>query len=168
LEFHGLFSICMTSVNMLSNLHSLVEGQARAYLSARLGGGDLVEMFLSKFGDADRSARALRLAYDEAAPALIKPGLGDWGETCLLALPPGDKGERFHESARKVITSAELHLAPSSDEILLQREYTRLPLTAVPQSGPLAENAYTQAMYANAAPPHTRTDIGDWAEIGND
>jgi eukaryotic-like serine/threonine-protein kinase len=168
LEFHGLFSMCMTSVNMLSNLQSLVEEQARAFLSARLGEGDLVEMFLGKFGDPDRAARALRLAYDEAAPTLIKPSSEDWGEVCLLALPPGEAGEPFHHVSRKALTKREIDLAPSANEILLQREYTRLPLTAVPQSGPLAENAYTQALYANAAPPHTRTDVGEWAEIAAD
>jgi hypothetical protein len=125
-------------------------------------------MFLGKFGDSDRAARALRLAYDEAAPTLIKPSSEDWGEICLVALPPGEAGEPFHHVARKALTKREIDLAPSTNEILLQREYTRLPLTAVPQSGPLAENAYTQALYANAAPPHTRTDVGEWADIAAD
>jgi hypothetical protein len=164
-EFHGLFHVCMTSVNMLGGLQVMVEEQTRSFLASRLGDGDLVEMFLAKFGDADKSARALRVAYDDAAPAIVKPSHAERGEVCLLALPPGESGEPFHHVARKALTGRDVTLAASVDEILVHREFTRLPLTDLPQLGPLAENAYTQALYSNQSPPHSRSDVGQWFDV---
>jgi hypothetical protein len=50
-------------------------------------------------------------------------------------------------------------VGPGSDDILLYRERSNLPLSELPQLGPLGLDAYRQLSAAEQFTPHCRCDI---------
>ena len=74
-------------------------------------------------------------------------------------------GEAIRHIAEKALPAPPSSYFASADEVLLYREYTHVPLSALPQLGPLAEDAYKAAIDAQAASPHTRSDVPAWQDV---
>jgi serine/threonine protein kinase len=163
-EYQALHSVCLSSVNMLGNLQTIVTEQSRQFLSAKLGEVSVAGMFFARYPEARTATLALKKAYDEAAPPGVSPTLAV-AEACILGVPSLEQSNDFHQIMAHITGEDEIELAVSQDEIVVHREQTRLPLTSVPQSGPLAEDAYTAAQGGGQNPPHSRIDVGQWFDI---
>jgi hypothetical protein len=48
---------------------------------------------------------------------------------------------------------------------MVYREYAHVPLTALPQLGPLAEEAYKALLESQATSPHSRSDVPSWQDV---
>ncbi len=162
--YQALFSVCMSSINMLGNLHGIVEEQARSFLAARLGECNVSEMFFSRFGNTDAVLKAIKNIHEQAAPNL-KISRPIMQEVCVLALPEGTAGISFQQVARQALPGKALDFVPSAEEILVYREWSRFPLVALPQLSQTAEDAYNQLWQGGNGNPHMRTDVGQWFDI---
>jgi len=165
-EFNALFDLCMNSVNMIDDLRSLLMRQTRAYLNQKLGDADVVEMFLTRMQTTQQAVTALQRAYREAQPGIVRasPQFASQ-QLCILGFPSGEEGERFQVVAQKAFQGLEVVLANHSDEILVHREYTQVPLIELPQLGVIAANAYDAISGQAHFTPHTRIDIVPWSEV---
>ncbi len=163
-SYQALFSVCMSSINMLGNLQGIVEEQARSFLSQRLGDSNVGEMFFARFGDVDAATVAIKQIHEQAAPP-VRNSRPIAQEICVLALPEGEYQQTFQQIARQALPGKVLDFVPSSDEVLIYREWPRVPLTALPQLSPHAEDAYTQMLSSGQGTPHTRNDIVKWFDI---
>jgi hypothetical protein len=161
--YQALFSVCMSSINMLGNLHGIVEEQSRAFLASRIGDSNVGEMFFAKFDGAEARIRALKQIHELAAPP-FKTSRPVTQEICVLAVPEGDHNAAFLQIGRQAIPGKALDFVPSSDEILVYREWPRFPLVALPQLSPSAEDAYNY-MKNVGFNPHSRTDVGQWSTV---
>jgi hypothetical protein len=162
--YQALFSVCMSSINMLGDLHGIVEEQARSFLSSRLGDWNVGEMFLSRFADTDAAVQAIKRIFEQAAPA-VRSSRPIAQEICVLALPEGSQQATFEQIARQALPGKVLDFVPSKEEVLVYREWPRFPLTALPQLSPQAEDAYNQMQQAGQGTPHSRNDVGQWFDI---
>jgi hypothetical protein len=160
--YQALFSVCMSSINMLGNLHGIVEEQARGFLAARLGDCNVGEMFMARFGSPDAAAQALKQIHEQAAPPL-RSSRPISQEICVLAVPDGGSQHSFQQIARQALPGKVLDFVPDTEEILVFREWPRFPLAALPQLSPQAEEAYNQMQQSGS--PHTRTDVGKWFDV---
>lgn len=163
--FAGLFSVCTKSINLISDLQALMLEQTRNLLSTRLGEVNIVDMFVEKYRQTSAAVQAVQQAYNEALPSLLRAGAYRGPELCILGVPSGEDGEAFHPVARQALPRVDPVLAVSTDEILIYREYSKLPLSLLPQLGPLAVDAYKQQFGPNLISPHTRSDIPRWADL---
>ncbi len=163
-SYNNLFSVCMSSINMLGNLHEIVEEQARSFLGSRLGNMNVASMFFSRFHGSDSALRAVRQIHEDAAP-LMRTHRPVVQEICILAGPEGDKGTAIQQVVRQSLPGKPIDYSVSNEEVLIYREWPRYPLNAVPQLGPMAEEAYNHARQSAQASPHARTDINNWFEI---
>ena len=163
-SYQALFSVCMSSINMLGNLHGIVEEQARAFLAGRLGDCNVGEMFFARFNNMDAATVAVKQIHEQAAPP-VRNSRPIAQEICVLAVPEGPQQNAFQQVARQALPGKVLDFVPSSDEVLVYREWPRVPLTALPQVGPQAEDAYDQMQSAGQGSPHTRNDVVKWFEI---
>jgi hypothetical protein len=162
--YQALFSVCMSSLNMVGTLHGVVEEQARNFLSARLGELDVGEMFQARFGDEAAAVRAFRQIHEAATPPL-KTGRTVTQEVCVVALPDGPRREFLEQAARQALPGRAVEFTASPEEVFVYREWPRFPLAALSQLGPQAEDAYNQLEQAGQVSPHSRSDVGQWSDV---
>jgi hypothetical protein len=164
-QFTGLLQVCLSKSNLLKNLETAMLQQAESFLGNRLGGGDVIEMFLSKFTPQAESVHALAEAFDKAAPELAGLSRHAVPEVDILALPASPKHDYLADLARRALSEARLVLVDSTDDIVFYREQSFLPLADLEQSGNLGQEAYRQMVGSENFTPHSRMDITDWQEI---
>jgi len=163
-SFQALFSVCMSSINMLGNLHGVIEEQTRSFLAQRLGELNVGEMFFARFADADTAVRAVKYIHEQAVPP-VTTGRPVSKEICVVAMPDGELNNAFQQVARQALPGKVLDFTTSAEEVLVYREWPQLPLTALPQLGPMAEDAYNQMQQSGQGSAHARGDVGQWSEI---
>jgi hypothetical protein len=156
-QFGGLLASCRTATDGLAGVARSVRESARRYLDARLGEVDFGGMMRVKYG---APGPALKLAYQEAEPALI--GGGPWarGEVRVYAGPAGAGGSEVRAAAVRSLPpgTAEVVVA---DEAIIYREFPAVPLAALPQLGPQWAAAY----HAAGEAAHARTDVLKWTDV---
>jgi hypothetical protein len=158
--FGGLYQACLNSTEGLDGVLQVVREEVRAYLGGRIGNADLASMLLRRYGSEQVAREGLAQTFDAAAPALV--GNGPWAREAVsvLASPDGPvcrlAAQAAPDGTMAVITS---------NEILLYREYPRVPLSAFAQLGPAWAAAYRAAPDAQQATPHTRTDVTRWTDV---
>jgi eukaryotic-like serine/threonine-protein kinase len=163
-EFNALFNVCVSSISMLGNLQQTIEEQAKAFLAGRLTDSGLGQMFQARFPDAGAAEKALLALYEHASPPLKLFG-PERAETVLLVGPDGDAGESIRQVAGRALPTPPANYITSADEVLIYREFAHVPLTALPQLGPLAEGAYKAALESQNSNPHSRLDVPTWQDV---
>jgi hypothetical protein len=162
--YQALFSVCMSSINMLGNLEGVIEEQARNFLAKRLGETDLGAMFLNRFPDADAGAKAIRAIHDKATP-LAKLERPPSQEITLVAVPDGEAANALQRVVRQALPGRALDFATSTEEVMIYREWPRFPLAELPALSRTAETAYNQLQQTGPGIAHTRIDVSRWAEF---
>ena len=163
-EFNALFNVCLSSVSMLGSLEETIEEQAKGFLAGRLGDADLAKIFMSKFADREAATQAIQWLYDQAAPPLRLFG-PERAETVLLGGPDGPAGERIQEVAVRTLPLPPAGYVASPEEVFVYREYADIPIGALPQLGPVGEDAYNAALDAQGGSPHCRQDVATWQDV---
>ncbi|HVK18449.1 MAG TPA: tubulin-like doman-containing protein [Fimbriiglobus sp.] len=154
-SFGGLYQACLNSTEGLDGVLSLIREAARSYLDGRVGEADLGSMLARQY-----KTNGLAQALAGAAPDLVG---GPWAkdEVAVLASPDGPARHAAAAAAPRTAVQAD-----ARDEVLLYREYPRVPLAAVPQLGPAWAAAYRAAPEdTQQATPHARTDITRWTDV---
>jgi serine/threonine protein kinase len=163
-QFTALVNVCLGTDNVLKNVEAAMRQTAEAFAAERLGEVNVTEMFLQQHPDDAQAAAALADFFDKAAPKLpspIVPPLQGEGaaQLCVLAAPAGPAGEHLQALAAQALPDVEWQAASSAEDILLYRERVNLPLSELPQLGPLAQDAYRQMNNAEHFTPHCRCDV---------
>jgi serine/threonine protein kinase len=163
-QFAALVNVCLASGNVWKKVGAAMRHTAEEFVAERLSAMDVAEMFLNQYPDNDEAAVALGDFFEEAAPELppsvVTSGQeGQPTELCVLAVPPGSYGERLRSLAADALPDVELQTATGDEDVLVYRECVNLPLTELPQLGPLAMDAYRQMSNAEHFTPHCRCDV---------
>jgi hypothetical protein len=138
----------------------VVREEVRAYLDGRVGSADLGAMLMRRHGDERATTAGLAQAFEEAAPALV--GSGPWTKDGVAVLASPDGPVRRMASAAAPPGAVAVN---ARDEVLLYREYPRVPLSAVPQLGPAWSAAYSAAPDTQQSSPHARMDVTRWTDV---
>jgi hypothetical protein len=149
---------------MLGNLQQTIETQAKTFLATRLGESGLAQMFYARFSDKTSATQALQTLYDQALPPLKLFG-SERSEIFVLTGPEGETGKDIQKLADRYLPAKPNARVASSDEVAIYREFTHVPLTALPQLGPIAEDAYNAALETQGSSPHCRTDVPAWQDV---
>lgn len=160
-RFGSLLACCTSITNQLPDLGRLVEEQARALVTGKLGQINVVEMFAARYGQAESARQAIMAAWESAAPDFNR--ISSKGFT-LLGLPQNDTGRPLWDLARRSLPDMP-YACHSDEEIVIYREASRVPIASLPQLGPLGNEAYRQALSVDQLTPHTRMDIPRWQDI---
>ncbi|MEO2088154.1 MAG: hypothetical protein ABGY75_01480, partial [Gemmataceae bacterium] len=160
----GLYELCVNSAAGPETLASLVREVTREYLHERMGEVDLAGMMKQKFGSAAGVGRALEAALAEAAPPVIGRGPWSHAEICGFAAPDGAGGLPIRQQATAVLPP-HARVLTTSDEVLVYREYPRVPLPALDQLGPAWAAAYQSAPDLLQSSPHARGDVTRWLSV---
>jgi serine/threonine protein kinase len=158
-QFTALVNVCLTSANVLKNVESAMLQTAEQFIADRLGEWNVAEMFLQQHADAALAVEEVASFFTEAAPQLPGDRRSAISELCVLSAPSGPAGERLREVVRQALPDIDWQAAIGDEDILLYRERINLPLSELPQLGPLAQDAYRQMSSAEHFTPHCRCDI---------
>lgn len=166
-QFQALVHVCMGPSNVVKNLAPVMIQEAIGFLEPHLQGTNIAEMYLHQHdfkGEMTPELKEdLRAHYAEAAP---KPAQNyEAQETSIVSVPGGDAGESLRNLLHAVVPGAYILTTDRSDEILFFREQGPLCMSHLEQLGTVAEEAYRQAMAADAAGLHTRADIPQWQAL---
>jgi hypothetical protein len=163
-ELGGVFEACMNSATGPEVLYRVLRDTARDYLSERLGEVDIAGMMKVKFGPPSAVAEALDRAFAAAAPSAVARGPWSKGEVCVFTAPAGAGGAPVAATAAAILPPTAA-TATSPDEVVIYREWSRVPLAALDQLGPAWEAAYRAAHDLTQTTAHTRTDITSWLPV---
>jgi eukaryotic-like serine/threonine-protein kinase len=163
-EFNALFNVCLSSVSMLGNLQQTIEDQARAFLADRLGSGGVDQIFFARFPSPTNAAEAILRLHEQAIPPVKLFG-PERAETIVIGGPGGEAGEQLKHLGQYALPAAPSTYVVIPDEVSVYREYPHVPLTALPQLGTVAEDAYNAALDAQGGSPHSRCDIPTWQDV---
>ncbi len=158
-QFTALVNVCLTNANVLKNVEAAMLHTAEQFAIARLGEMNVAEMFLEQYADDGQAADELAGFFDETAPQLPGERRGDSAELCVLSAPSGPAGEHLRKLVGQALPDIEWQTAAGDEDILLYRERANLPLSELPQLGPLAQDAYRQMSSAEHFTPHCRCDV---------
>ena len=158
-QFTALVHICLASGNLLKNVGAAMLGVAREFADEVVGETNAAEMFLEQHPDEGEAEGEASGFFAEAQPELSPGPSAAPCETCVLAAPPGEAGDRFRALTRRALPDVELLPAVSEDDILFYREISNLPLAELEQLGAAARDAYRQMSAAEDFTPHTRIDV---------
>src|SRR5262249_39367614 len=145
-RFEAQLHVCTASADFFKDLEEEVVREVVAFAEAPLGRAHAAEVYLEQRGRDEAALTELAGAFEEAAPELAGSRLAPANEFCVLAVPPGPEGEYFRGLVRQALPDRSLVPAASTDDIVFYREVPRLPLAALPQLGPAAEDAYRRAL----------------------
>jgi hypothetical protein len=158
-RFHSLVNICLTDASVLKGVEESLMQTTGEFVASRLPQTDVAELFLEQNPDAERAEGEVDGYFGEAAPELSPGRTSRLCEVCLLATPPGPAGDKFREVARQAMPETDFQTAPCTDDVIIYREVTHLPLAELEQLGPLGQDAYRQMSSAENFTPHSRTDV---------
>lgn len=164
-QFTALVHICLASGNLLKNVGTAMLEAAREFSGEVIGETNAAELFLEQHPDENEAEGEASGFFDEAQPELAPGPSASPCETCVLAAPPGEAGDRFRELTHRALPDVELLPAVSEGDILIYREISNLPLAELEQLGAAAHDAYRQMSAAEDFTPHTRIDV-DFAGRG--
>jgi hypothetical protein len=167
-EYGGLFQACFHSGEGAEGVVAALREEARSYLDGRLGEVDLGVMFAERFRSRQLAEAAVGQAFTDAEPDWV--GSGPWSreEVVVLGAPGGISGQPVRELAQRALPVAGLATAESRDDVIIFREYPRIPLAAVPHLGPAGSTAYQNLPEANQCSLHARLDVTRWADVDKD
>jgi hypothetical protein len=135
---------------------------ARVYAAEIHPQASTAELFFEQHPDEAAAQGEVAEYYDEAAPELSAGRSPHGGppvlEMCVLTTPAGEAGDRFRGLLTRAVPDVEVQPALGTDDILIYRERTNLPLTVLEQLGPAAHDAYLQMTSADLS-PHARADV---------
>jgi serine/threonine protein kinase/uncharacterized damage-inducible protein DinB len=163
-QFTALVNVCLENNNVLKEVEAAMQRTAEDFVAERLGPWNVAEMFLEQHAEDAEAAATFAHFFAQAAPQFPYAGIpdphgGSVDELCVLAAPSGPAGEYLRAVAVKAVPEVEWQMASGDDDILLYREHANLPLSELPQLGPLAQDAYRQMSNAEHFTPHCRCDI---------
>jgi len=156
-KFRGLTTVCLKP-DRAAGFPDLLMQSAKVFLDARLEHADPAEALTKYRGDGPECATLLTQAFEEAAPHISFIDKRQHVEGTILAAPAGPSGERLRRLALDANPGIEFIPADLPDEVVIVREYPRVPISELAQLGPAGHDAY-HAQLATEQPPHARTDV---------
>ena len=158
-KFRGLGSVCLKPLEKGQRFREMLLERSREFLDTKFDHSDPAEVFFRYRTDDGTAEPLIREAFREATPALTPDaGSESCGEINLLGVPPGPAGDRFRELVADVLPGVDFTPAPLPDDIVFYREFPLVELTALPQFGEFAREAY-QFLTVSDHPPHARVDV---------
>ncbi len=161
-KFRGLVGVCLKA-DRADRFVPLFADAARAFLDARLEKANPAEALTRYRGSGPECLSVLEDAYLGACPSVV-PVSKVKVEATLLAAPDGPDGDRLRALVEDANPGVDFTPAALPDDVLVYREYPRLPIADLPQLGPAGESAYA-AVTATDFPPHARHDVA-WTAPG--
>ncbi len=163
-QFTALVNVCLAGGNVLKDVEAAMRQATQQFLANRLGEMNVAEMFLREHPEEDEARTAFTGIFDGITPQLTAPATlcsqkSQPAEVCVLAAPLGPAGDRLRSLAVQSKPDIEWRNACGGEDILLYRECANLPLSELPQLGPLAQDAYRQLNNTEHFTPHCRCDV---------
>ncbi|MCI0377342.1 MAG: protein kinase [Gemmataceae bacterium] len=165
-KFQAHVHVCTAPADLFRGLEEEILQEVAAFAEAPLGRAHAATLYVEQRGHDSAVYDELAAAFDEAAPKLAVARLHPDEAFSILAVPPGPEGDYFRALVQQALPNEQLISVPSTDDIVFYREAPELPLGALPQMGPAAQEAYRQALQCDPLAPHSRFDIPEWLQQG--
>ena len=156
----------MGSSTMVKNLAPALLSEADAFLSERLQGASVAEMYLTrKRSEFDETADEMILddlqrCLDEATPEIGR--LSENNEISLVSFPNDEHGQQLQLLMHAKQPEVKLLLSDRHDEMLFYHEITHIQWKDLEQLGPIALDAYRQRCALDPSTLHSREDVFEW------
>jgi hypothetical protein len=165
-QFRALMHVCLSSANLLKELRAAMQREAEDFVSCRLAGANVAEMYLAQYETTEQAQGEISGIFEQAVPALAGTRTGGKEEINILAVPADEVGERFRALAAQAMPEVSLVSASSRDDIILYREVPHVAVADLDQLGSLGFDAYRQLATTEHFTPHSRSDIVEWRAAG--
>jgi serine/threonine protein kinase len=157
-KYGKLVNLCL-SPDRSGEFPPMLSQAARAFLDQRLEKANPAEALDLYRGSGPECEAVLAKMFDDAQPTLFGAGTKPPPlEATLLAAPAGPAGDRLRRLASDANPGIEFIPAVLDDDIVLIREYPRMPLAELPQLGDDGRTAYQSLRGADQS-PHSRIDV---------
>jgi serine/threonine protein kinase len=165
----ALLEVCLGSPTVVKNLAPAMLQEAESFLSERLEGTSVAEMYLTRKraefeGEAnDLIADDLQRCLDEATPDIGR--IAENNEITLVSLPDDAPGQELRDLVRGRFKDAQILMTQRQDEMFFYHEIVNIQWNDLAQFGPIAQDCYRQRCQADPSSPHSREDVFEWQFI---
>ncbi|MBM3994764.1 MAG: hypothetical protein FJ303_11510 [Planctomycetes bacterium] len=165
----ALLEVCMGSGTMVRNLAPALLREAEVFMSERLHGASVAEMYLTRkrneFNDNSDAliADELQHLFDDATPDFGR--IVDSNEVSVICLPDDAAGQQLHQLLQPQLPNAKFLLTDRADEMTFYHELNNLKWEDLPQLGPNGRSAYQQRCTADPGSLHSREDVFEWQAL---
>lgn len=164
----ALLQICMGASSLVKNLAPAMMQEAESFLSDRLQGASVAEMYLARHrgedpDDASALLDDLQHCLDEATPDVGR--ITHDNLITLVTLPNDEHGIELRTLLHKQCKGAKVLLTDRQDEMVFYHEIDHIQWKDVEQLGPIALECYRQRCAADPSSVHSREDVFEWSVI---
>jgi hypothetical protein len=158
-RFQAQLHLCTAPPSFFKDLEEAVFQQIAVFAETQLCKAHAATLYLENHTEDAGTLADLAGAFAEAAPDLGAAVPAGGGEVCILGVPAGPEGDYFRSLVRQALPGQDLVPVANTDDIVFYREQPDLPLGALPQLGPAAQEAYRMVIAEDKITPHSRTDV---------
>ena len=156
-KYRKLVTVCLKSDKGAGFPPMLME-LAREFLDVRLENANPADALARYRGEGHECLATLTDAFDASTPSVKTTDATKPLEAAILAAPEGEAGDKLRQLMSEANPDTQFIPATLNDDIVLYREWPRVPLANLQQLGDTALAAY-QAQLGTEHPPHARADV---------
>lgn len=160
--FVSLVQICLSSANRLKELDLVMRRQAEEFLSHKIAGAEVAELFLALHTSREQTQSDVAGIFQQAAPKIAAPKKDSTEEIAAFAAPTSRAGSFLKDIVDDALADVKFVETESKEDIIFYRERPHVFLADLEHLGPLGYEAYRQAATAEHFTPHCRNDIKQW------
>jgi hypothetical protein len=160
--FVALVNVCLAKKNLTKELAQALRDVATVYMEEKLGATDVSRLFQAQKEEQEAVGEELLNCFEEASPDPVATAPGasrPAEERVVIGVPSGESGDTLRVLVQRKLAETDLVLAGSEEDLILFREWSGLPLSAVDPLGPAGQEAYQCLLATDNYTPHTRTDV---------
>ncbi len=167
-HYQALLQICMGASSLVKNLAPAMLQEADGFLSDRLQGTSVAEMYLARTRSEDALADNaladdLQRCFDEATPDVGR--ITHDNLITLVTLPNDEHGIALQRLVHKLCKDAKVVLSDRQDEMVFYHEIDHIQWKDVEQLGSIALESYLQRCAGDPSSVHSREDVFEWQII---
>lgn len=156
-KYRGLAAVGLKPQEKGPSFRERLLRRTREFLDVRLDAADPAAVFFHNRTGNEEDYPLIAEAFDGSEPDLLTSIDPPPDELAILAVPPGEVGDRFRAVVASALPGIEFTAAPQLDDIVFYRECPQLPLELVPQLGENGKAAYNALCQERC--PHSRMDV---------
>lgn len=158
-RFRSMVGFCLDTGPKPEQMTDLLETAGAEFFGPRLAKTTPVDALLALKERPGQLETLFNEAQRVAHPPLAGPKAAIETMITILGAPTGPAGQKLRNVLDSEVPEFAYLPAETKSEVLIYRELRSLDLSALPQFGPIAREAYRNALVDTQNPPHSRLDI---------
>lgn len=167
-QYRALIEICLGSQQVTTQVAGSLQRVVKDFLNHWMHHADITDLFLAQYPEAEQLEHQLLDAFEEAMPEPVSRFTSEMKEHSILATPKGANSDYLRSMAEHCLKDLQGATPALGNELLIYREWSKLPILELEQLGAVGQEAYRQLLQLDHFTPHSRMDVAFQVPVDSD